>query len=55
MYVTVSLKLTVTSGTNGSVAFLFTKRGEISFEDSSLEDQVMEVALEAGAEDIEVI
>lgn len=41
-------------GTNGSVAFLFTKRGEISFEDLSLEDQIMDVALEAGAEDIEV-
>ncbi|QIO08654.1 YebC/PmpR family DNA-binding transcriptional regulator [Acinetobacter lanii] len=41
-------------GTNGSVAFLFTKRGEISFEDVSLEDQIMEVALEAGADDIEV-
>ncbi len=41
-------------GTNGSVAFLFTKRGEITFEDLSLEDQIMDVALEAGAEDIEV-
>ncbi|QIO06146.1 YebC/PmpR family DNA-binding transcriptional regulator [Acinetobacter shaoyimingii] len=41
-------------GTNGSVAFLFTKRGEITFEDVSLEDQIMEVALEAGADDIEV-
>ena len=41
-------------GTNGSVSFLFTKRGEITFEDVSLEDQIMEVALEAGAEDIEV-
>ncbi|AVH14406.1 YebC/PmpR family DNA-binding transcriptional regulator [Acinetobacter indicus] len=41
-------------GTNGSVAFLFTKRGEITFEDVSLEDQIMDVALEAGAEDIEV-
>ncbi|SPT48057.1 YebC/PmpR family DNA-binding regulatory protein [Acinetobacter haemolyticus] len=41
-------------GTNGSVAYLFTKRGEISFEDVSLEDKIMEVALEAGADDIEV-
>ncbi|AOA58031.1 YebC/PmpR family DNA-binding transcriptional regulator [Acinetobacter larvae] len=41
-------------GTSGSVAYLFTKRGEISFEDLSLEDQIMEVALEAGADDIEV-
>lgn len=41
-------------GTTGSVAYLFTKRGEISFEDVSLEDKIMDVALEAGAEDIEV-
>lgn len=41
-------------GTSGSVAYLFTQRGEISFEDPSLEDRVMDVALEAGAEDIEV-
>lgn len=41
-------------GTNGSVAYLFSKRGEISFEDVSLEDRIMEVALEAGAEDIEI-
>ena len=41
-------------GTNGSVAYLFTKRGEITFEDLSLEDKIMEVALEAGAEDIEI-
>jgi YebC/PmpR family DNA-binding regulatory protein len=40
-------------GTTGSVAYLFTKRGEISFNDVSLEDKVMEVALEAGADDIE--
>jgi len=38
-------------GTNGSVD---TKRGEISFEDVSLEDKIMEVALEAGADDIEI-
>lgn len=41
-------------GTSGSVAYLFTKRGEIRFDDVTLEDQIMEVALEAGAEDIEV-
>jgi transcriptional/translational regulatory protein YebC/TACO1 len=41
-------------GTAGSVAYLFTKRGEITFEDVSLEDKIMDVALEAGAEDIEV-
>ena len=41
-------------GTAGSVAYMFTKRGEITFEDVSLEDKIMDVALEAGAEDIEV-
>jgi YebC/PmpR family DNA-binding regulatory protein len=41
-------------GTSGSVAYLFTKRGEIRFDDVALEDKIMEVALEAGAEDIEV-
>ena len=40
-------------GTSGSVAYLFSKRGEIVFNDVSLEDAVMEVALEAGASDIE--
>ncbi|CAG2157088.1 unnamed protein product [Oppiella nova] len=40
--------------TAGSVAYMFTKRGEITFEDVSLEDKIMDVALEAGAEDIEV-
>ena len=40
-------------GTSGSVAYLFTKRGEITFNDVSLEDEVMLVALDAGAVDIE--
>jgi YebC/PmpR family DNA-binding regulatory protein len=40
-------------GTDGSVAYLFSRKGEISFEPGVDEDQVMEVALEAGAEDIE--
>ena len=40
-------------GTSGSVEYLFTKRGEITFDDVSLEDKVMEIALEAGASDIE--
>lgn len=40
-------------GTSGSVGYLFSKRGEISYEDFSLEDEVMMVALEAGALDIE--
>ena len=40
-------------GTSGSVAYLFTKRGEISFGPDVNEDQLMEVALEAGADDVE--
>lgn len=40
-------------GTSGSVAYLFTKRGEISFNDTSLENEVMLAALDAGALDIE--
>lgn len=39
-------------GTDGSVAYLFSKRGEISFGKDIDEDQIMEVALEAGAEDV---
>jgi YebC/PmpR family DNA-binding regulatory protein len=38
-------------GTDGSVAYLFTKQGFISFENGN-EEQIMEVALEAGAQDI---
>ncbi|TXD98002.1 YebC/PmpR family DNA-binding transcriptional regulator [Psychrobacter frigidicola] len=40
-------------GTSGSVAYLFNKRGEISFNNISLEDEVMLAALDAGALDIE--
>lgn len=39
-------------GTDGSVAYLFTKAGVISFPAGSDEDKVMEAALEAGAEDV---
>ncbi|MDZ4098247.1 MAG: YebC/PmpR family DNA-binding transcriptional regulator [Methylophilaceae bacterium] len=39
-------------GTDGSVAFMFKHCGVILFEPGTSEDQVMEVALEAGAEDI---
>ena len=39
-------------GTNGSVSYLFDKKGQISFEPGADEDQIMEVALEAGADDI---
>ena len=40
-------------GTDGSVAYLFARKGQISFAPGVDEDQLMEVALEAGAEDIE--
>jgi len=39
-------------GTDGSVAYLFNKKGIISFEAGVDEDEVMEAALESGAEDI---
>jgi len=39
-------------GTDGSVAFMFKHCGSIVFEPGVSEDEVMEVALEAGAEDI---
>ncbi|MDC9727028.1 MAG: YebC/PmpR family DNA-binding transcriptional regulator [Candidatus Thioglobus sp.] len=38
-------------GTDGSVNYLFTKQGFINFE-SGDEDQIMEVALDSGAEDV---
>jgi YebC/PmpR family DNA-binding regulatory protein len=41
-------------GTDGSVAYLFNKIGVITFEPGTEEDEVMEVALEAGAEDVVV-
>lgn len=40
-------------GTSGSVAYLFAKRGEISFAADVDEDKLMEVALDAGADDVE--
>ncbi len=39
-------------GTEGSVAYLFTKAGVIGFPAGTDEDRVMEAALEAGAEDV---
>lgn len=39
-------------GTDGSVAYLFTKKGVITYAAGLDEDVVMEAALEAGAEDI---
>ena len=40
-------------GTDGSVAYLFTRLGSIVFSDDQDEERIMEVALEAGAEDVE--
>jgi len=39
-------------GTDGSVAFLFTHAGVLTFAPGTDEEQVMELALEAGAEDV---
>jgi YebC/PmpR family DNA-binding regulatory protein len=39
-------------GTDGSVAYMFTKTGVITYAPGTDEDQVMEAALELGAEDI---
>lgn len=39
-------------GTDGSVAYLFSKRGIITFAPDSDEDKIMEAALDAGADDV---
>ncbi|WP_069470883.1 YebC/PmpR family DNA-binding transcriptional regulator [Candidatus Marithrix sp. Canyon 246] len=39
-------------GTDGSVSYLFTKVGLLNYPAGSDEDQIMEAALEAGAEDV---
>lgn len=39
-------------GTEGSVAYLFSKKGLLTFAPGSDENKIMEVSLEAGAEDI---
>ena len=41
-------------GTNGSVSYLFEKKGLINITSDQDADQVMEISIEAGAEDIEV-
>ncbi|MFJ1267320.1 YebC/PmpR family DNA-binding transcriptional regulator [Legionella lytica] len=41
-------------GTDGSVAYLFTNQGEILMAAGVSEDQVMEVAIDAGADDVSV-
>ncbi|MBD3670764.1 MAG: YebC/PmpR family DNA-binding transcriptional regulator [Gammaproteobacteria bacterium] len=40
-------------GTDGSVAYLFSKVGILTYEAGSDEDAIMEAALEAGAEDVQ--
>ena len=40
-------------GTDGSVAYLFTRKGQLSFAAGVDEDALMEAALEAGAEDLQ--
>ncbi|MBY6212507.1 YebC/PmpR family DNA-binding transcriptional regulator [Microbulbifer agarilyticus] len=40
-------------GTDGSVAYLFARKGQMFYEAGADEDALMEAALEAGAEDIE--
>lgn len=40
-------------GTDGSVAYLFSRKGQIGFEAGADEDRIMEVALDVGAEDVE--
>ncbi|MFU8798060.1 MAG: YebC/PmpR family DNA-binding transcriptional regulator [Gammaproteobacteria bacterium] len=39
-------------GTDGSVAYLFAKKGQLIFAPGNSEDRILEVALEAGAEDV---
>ena len=39
-------------GTDGSVAYLFTKQGILTFSPDSDEEKIMDAALEAGAEDV---
>lgn len=39
-------------GTDGSVAYLFSKQGVVSYTEGVNEDAIMEAALEAGAEDV---
>ena len=39
-------------GTDGSVAYLFERKGQIQFEPGTSEDDVMEIAIESGADDV---
>jgi YebC/PmpR family DNA-binding regulatory protein len=40
-------------GTDGSVAYLFDRLGQIHFEPGVSEDDIMEIAIESGADDVE--
>ncbi|SDJ65369.1 DNA-binding regulatory protein, YebC/PmpR family [Ferrimonas sediminum] len=40
-------------GTDGSVSYLFEKKGVISYGEGADEEQIMEIALEAGADDVD--
>jgi YebC/PmpR family DNA-binding regulatory protein len=39
-------------GTDGSVAYLFTRKGQLTYDEGADEEQIMEAALEAGADDV---
>lgn len=39
-------------GTDGSVSYLFTKQGQLMFAPGANEDKVMEIAIDAGADDV---
>lgn len=39
-------------GTDGSVSYLFEKTGQITYPSGSSEDKILEIALEAGAQDV---
>ena len=41
-------------GTPGSVAYLFTEQGILSFAPGASEDKILEIALDAGADDVQV-
>jgi len=41
-------------GTNGSVSYLFKKKGQIQINDIDNPDKIMDIAIETGAEDIEI-
>lgn len=41
-------------GTDGSVAYLFEQKGQINFAPGTDEDAIMEIAIESGAEDVDL-